>query len=193
MRRRRRRRADARRIGSCRIPRHRPRYGFDRIDRPRHSVWACDPPVGSSTKTTLSQNAVRNRKNMTPYPHPRHLLFCRLIDRTLSESLESAVLRDAALFRLFEANSRKFADNLNDLHLHKHCEHRDFPEPSRLSPPAPLPPVRERRGCRTPPDLGNGRSPCPDQLRRQTRARVGRKGPFRRRTAAFLSFRLSGL
>ena len=48
----------------------------------------CDPPLGSSTSTMLSQNATRSRKNMTlPCSPPRSLPLCVA---TLAGRLESA-------------------------------------------------------------------------------------------------------
>ena len=65
-----------------------------------------DPPLGKRTKTTLSQNAIRNRKRirLTLFPGGRSATH----ERNLAQSVEVAVCREQRIFPIFKTNEPQF-------------------------------------------------------------------------------------
>src|SRR5262249_24255329 len=70
----------------------------------------CDPPLGSSARTSVSQNAIRNRNRMTVLEFPRPLLAAW--ERTVAPRLEAAVRSGSRFLSILELNQprsfRKF-------------------------------------------------------------------------------------
>src|SRR5262249_13903972 len=83
----------------------------------------CDPPLGSKTRTTASQNVTRNRKRMNHALKSPRLLIAAM-GRTLAASLETRVRASPLFLYRFEENeprvfrkfeSSAFASNLKQL------------------------------------------------------------------------------
>src|SRR5712671_6217476 len=66
----------------------------------------CEPPLGSSTKMTVSQNAIRKRNRMIPVPIPAAV--GRRMDTSLARRLEMAVGEIVGLLPIFDANKPRF-------------------------------------------------------------------------------------
>src|SRR5262249_60403311 len=62
----------------------------------------CEPPLGSSARTSVSQNAIRNRNRMTVLESPRPLLAAW--EQTVAARLEAAVRGGSRLLSLLELN-----------------------------------------------------------------------------------------
>jgi hypothetical protein len=65
-----------------------------------------DSPLGKRTKTTLSQNVIRNRKRirLTLLPGGRSAAH----ERNLAQSVEVAVCREQRIFPIFKTNEPHF-------------------------------------------------------------------------------------
>src|SRR5882757_931292 len=107
----------------------------------------CDPPLGSKTRTTASQNAIRRRNRMTlPLKSPR--LFFAALRLTVAARPETAVRPAVRFLPIFDANQarvfRKFEQSGFDSNLQQLHQSPDPPaEPraradrrARQAPPA---------------------------------------------------------
>jgi hypothetical protein len=66
----------------------------------------CDSPLGKRTKTTPSQNVIRNRKRIRCLCFPA--VGPAVHARNLAQSLEAAVRREPRILPIFETNEPQF-------------------------------------------------------------------------------------